>query len=81
MKRLITDSEKIYERVSTFIKLLPSHIIASLRIDFCNPKAIDSLRVRIRRGIGITAIEHKEGWRYSFMYGETELNELIRQLI
>lgn len=81
MKRFISDSEKVYERVKGYIDLLPDHIVASLRVEFSKPKVIDSLRSRIKSEMGTTIIEHKEGWSYSFMYGELEFNEFIRQLL
>lgn len=80
MKRFISDSEKVYERVKKFIDLLPTHIVASLRVEYCKPKVIDSLRSSIKREMGITVIERKE-WSYTFMYGELEFNEFMRQLL
>lgn len=80
MKRFISDSEKVYERVKRFIDLLPSEIVASLRVEFCKPKVIDSLRSSIKREVGIAVIE-REGWSYSFLYGELEFNEFMRQLL
>jgi hypothetical protein len=81
LKRFISDSEKVYERVKRFVNLLPTEIVASLRVEFCKPKVIDSLRSRIKREVGTTVIEHKDGWSYSFMYGELEFNEFMRQLL
>jgi hypothetical protein len=79
--RKISESEKIYHRVKDFIKILPSDVLASIRIHLSNPKEIDFLIKKIRKEIGLTSIRHKDGWSHCFWYGEKEFNELMRQLI
>ena len=80
MKRNILESEKIYRRVRDFVTIIPSEILAYLRVSLSTPKAIDSLRIQIKKGIGMTSIEYKD-WRYSFWYGEKEFYELMRQVL
>ena len=82
MKRHMSEAEKIYNRVRSFIQDMPLDILASLRVMVSDPFFVDHLRKRIKAGIGTTAIEDKkETWYYSFWYGEKELYEFIRQLI
>lgn len=82
MKRKITESEDAYRRVRDFIMMVPSEVMASIRVEFTKPKVIDSLRKQIKREIGITRIEHKaSGIGYSFWHDEMEFNEFLRQTL
>lgn len=82
MKRKITNSEDIYNRVREFVTEIPSEVLASIRVEFTKPKVIDSLLKQIKRDIGITSITHKNTkWRYPFWYGEPEFNEFLRQIL
>jgi len=82
MNRTITEAEKIYNRVRDFVKSLSNEELASIRIHLSDPKVIDYLRAKIKKGIGQTAIENnKFDFRYSFMYEEKEFDELIKQLL
>lgn len=81
MKRKITEAESAYRRVRDFLAEIPSEVLASLRVEFTKPSIIDPLLAKIKEGIGMTAIENKEGWRYPFWYGEIEFNEFLRQLL
>lgn len=82
MKRKTTESENAYRRVRDFIKDIPSEVLASIRVEFTKPKVIDHLNAQIKRGIGITSVEHKNTKiRYSFWYGEMEFSEFLRQVL
>jgi len=78
--RNIQKAEKIYRRVRDFVSILPLDILASLRVYLSTPSCIDSLRKRIKKGIGISCIECNN-WKYSFWYGEKEFDELMRQVL
>lgn len=82
MNRIITEAEMIYNRVREFVIALSPEELASLRVHLSDPKVIDYLRAKIKKGIGQMAIEStKFDLRYSFMYNEKEFFELIRQII
>ena len=75
-------SEEIYERVTKFVREAPIEVVSALRGQIRTPRFIDTLRLQMKSELGSISVEHKKsGWRYSFLYGEKELDELIRQLI
>jgi hypothetical protein len=82
MNRTTTEAEKIYIRVRSFVISSSSQELSSLRRYITQPTVMDYLFKRIRKEIGCTAIENDElKVRYSFLYGEREFSELIRQIL
>lgn len=82
MGRTITEAEKIYTRVRSFVTSLSNIELSSLRRHITKPVTMDYLFKRIRKEIGCTAIENEElKIRYSFLYGEKEFTELLKQIL
>ena len=69
----------VYKKVADSLFGLSSATLASMRVFIVKPSFIDSIRIKLKKHPGIT-VEHKDGWLYCFLYGEEELQELLRQL-